>query len=306
MWLRAMSDLGGGLDQKPATQCPRALPVFDGCAGGQRGRVARGRIPWWCCTSVDGRRATFMAEVVLPSAARGAGRRAKRTVGGLLSMPLSPDRRSHLLRRECRDRQRKSCGVGAVQKRCLPRCLLPCLLLHLIRFMHSALALWLSHNAFLLFIGPPIGGNLQAWKLPVSSGGICHCNLESGTIHLRGCLAGPLTAFLQIHPQHAGKVMRQAEWIKAVGQLAQGGSSHAERDLPFRHDPSLPKECPILDNHKPQLQVRSSWLGCLASSIGAPRPPSTTKRPAGPWIRDSSLRQQRKAVDAGPSNLVNL
>lgn len=116
-----MSDLGGGLDQKPATQCPRALPVFDGCAGGQRGRVARGRIPWWCCTSVDGRRATFMAEVVLPSAARGAGRRAKRTVGGLLSMPLSPDRRSHLLRRECRDRQRKSCGVGAVQKRCLPR-----------------------------------------------------------------------------------------------------------------------------------------------------------------------------------------
>lgn len=185
-------------------------------------------------------------------------------------------------------------------------CLLPCLLLHLIRFMHSALALWLSHNAFLLFIGPPIGGNLQAWKLPVSSGGICHCNLESGTIHLRGCLAGPLTAFLQIHPQHAGKVMRQAEWIKAVGQLAQGGSSHAERDLPFRHDPSLPKECPILDNHKPQLQVRSSWLGCLASSIGAPMPPSTTKRPAGPWIRDSSLRQQRKAVDAGPSNLVNL
>lgn len=214
-----------------------------------------------------------MAEVVLPNAARGAGRRAARTVGGLLSMPLSPDRRSHLLRRECRDRQRKSCGVGAVQKRCLPRlpaALPPASCLHLIRFMHSALALWLSHNAFSSLHWTADRGQLASvetarlvwWNLPLQPGIGHHpfAGLFGGAVGRRS----GLTAFLQIHPQHAGKVMRQAEWIKAVGQLAQGGSSHAERDLPFRHDPSLPKECPILDNHKPQLQVRSSWPGCLA------------------------------------------
>lgn len=112
---------------------------------------------------------------------RGAGRRAERTVGGLLSMPLSPDRRSHLLRRECRDRQRKSCGVGAVQKRCLPRlpaALPPASCLHLIRFMHSALALWLSHNAFSSLHWTADRGQLASvettrlvwWNLPLQPG----------------------------------------------------------------------------------------------------------------------------------------
>lgn len=259
-----------------------------------------------------------MAEVVLPSAARGAGRRAERTVGGLLSMPLSPDRRSHLLRRECRDRQRKSCGVGAVQKRCLPRlpaALPPASCLHLIRFMHSALALWLSHDAFSSLHWTADRGQLASvetarlvwWNLPLQPGIGHHpfAGLFGGAVGRRSRFDGlsPDPSPTCWKGYEAGR-MDQGSW--PVGQLAQGGSSHAERDQPFRHDPSLPKECPILDNHKPQLQVRSSWPGCLASSIGAPMPPSTTKRPAGPWIRDSSLRQQRKAVDAGPSNLVNL
>lgn len=146
-----MSDLGGGLDQKPAIQCPRALPVFDGCAGGQRGRVAvvgsRGGVahqwmegerpswPRWCC------RALPMALVV--------GQNGPwvdcfpchyhRIVAATSSgASVETDRE-------------KAAEWGLFKSDVCLACLLPlppASCLHLIRFMHSALALWLSHNAF--------------------------------------------------------------------------------------------------------------------------------------------------------------
>lgn len=241
------------------------VPCAGGVAGPRGGVVAH---QWKGERPCD--LATLMVEVVLP----GAGGRAGRTVGRLLSMPLSPDRRSHLFR------ERAAAEWGLFKNKHLA-CLLACLCLPPSDSIHAFSACFVvePQRLCLSLLDRAIGGNLQAvetaWKVfqkvthtrarqVLWPGGIGHhqfAGLFGGVVGHRSRFdKSPPSSFLQIHHRD------QHERLFEAGRMDQGSwASWLKGGAPS-----------ILDNHKPQLQVVP--VGPGASQM----PPSTTKRPPGP------------------------
>lgn len=245
MWLRAMSDLWGALDQKPAIQCGR-----------------RGRVPWSMGLHISGRPATLKSEVVLPSAARGAGRRAERTVGGLPASHAIVTGSSQPSRTECRDRKGAAAEWGLFKKQTAISARLACLLACLRPPPSDSI-----HAFSACFVVEPQrpfpslhwivrwGATCKRWKLPgkrnkihasqarrarqvlwsgeigMAIGHHQFAGLFGGVVGRRSGLTLRMSSFLL--PLHPGKLFE-------AGRMAQGRSSHAERDLPFRPSTRLP------------------------------------------------------------------
>lgn len=292
MWLRVMSDLWGGLDQKPAIQCGR-----------------RGRAPWSMGLHISGRPATLKSDqdgVAERCPLRWSSGRTDRRwtafhaivhriVAAIQDRPSVETEKGQLRSGGCSRNKHGKWSISAS-----PAC--SCLLPPPSDSIHAFSACFVvePQRPF-----PSLhwivrwGATCKRWKLPgkrkkihasqarrarqvlwsgeigMAIGHHQFAGLFGGVVGRRSGLTLRMSSFLSILESYS----RQAEWLKEEAPMP-------SKTCRFAHQPASPsglcKRMPNSGQSQAAAPSRSSWPACPASSMPGAMPPSTTKRPSGP------------------------